>query len=176
MENGRKSSLGYFTVFGGGFALAFGFEKSGLGAIVGEAFSNMSVTSPVLAVAVINTVLTFLTEITSNTAMTNLILPILAEASVSLQIDPRILMIPATLSASCAFMMPIASPTQAIVFGSGYVPIRKMMQAGIWFNISGIMLVTIVFLVLGQMILGIDISIVPEWIELSFKRYYMCIQ
>jgi sodium-dependent dicarboxylate transporter 2/3/5 len=161
----EKVPWGILLLFGGGFALAFGFEKSGLGAVVGEAFAEMDVTNPVLAVAVINTVLTFLTEITSNTAMTNLILPILAEASVSLNIDPRIFMIPATLSASCAFMMPIASPTQAIVFGSGYVPIRKMMQAGIWFNITGIILVTVVFLLLGQMILGIDFSVVPEWVK-----------
>jgi sodium-dependent dicarboxylate transporter 2/3/5 len=164
-EMTEKVPWGILLLFGGGFALAFGFEKSGLGQIVGEAFSKMDVSSPVLAVAVINTVLTFLTEITSNTAMTNLILPVLAEASVSLNIDPRIFMIPATLSASCAFMMPIASPTQAIVFGSGYVPIRKMMQAGIWFNLIGIFLVTLFFLILGQMVLGIDIAVVPEWVN-----------
>lgn len=161
----EKVPWGILLLFGGGFAMAFGFEKSGLNDVVGAAFSTLNVSSPIVAVAVINTILTFLTEITSNTAMTNLILPILGEAAVSLQIDPRILMIPATLSASCAFMMPIASPTQAIVFGSGYVPIRKMMMAGIWFNVLGIILVTTVFLVLGQLILGIDISVVPEWMN-----------
>ena len=161
----EKVPWGILLLFGGGFAMAFGFEQSGLNDVVGAAFSTLNVSSPIVAVAFINTILTFLTEITSNTAMTNLILPVLGEAAVSLQIDPRILMIPATLSASCAFMMPIASPTQAIVFGSGYVPIRKMMMAGIWFNVLGIILVTTVFLVLGQLILGIDISVVPDWMN-----------
>ena len=100
--------------------------------------------------------ITFFTEVTSNTATTTLILPILAEASQALNVDPLLLMIPATLSASCAFMMPVASPTQAIVFGSGYVPIRQMVRAGIWFNLLGILLVSTLFLLLAGPVFGID--------------------
>jgi sodium-dependent dicarboxylate transporter 2/3/5 len=74
-------------------------------------------------------------------------------------------MIPATLSASCAFMMPVASPTQAIVFGSGYVPIKDMVRAGIWFNLLGIVLVVVVFALLAGPTMGIDPSVMPAWAQ-----------
>jgi len=108
-------------------------------------------------------VLTFLTELTSNTATTELVLPILAAAGVALEMDPRALMVPATLSASCAFMMPVASPTQAIVFSSGYVPIKDMVRAGLWFNFLGVALVTLTFALLGNVVMGIDMSTLPAW-------------
>lgn len=92
---------------------------------------------------------------TSNTAITNLILPVIAEAAKAFNMDPRILMIPATLSASCAFMMPVASPTQAIVFGSGYVRMKDMIKAGLWFNLLGIILVSVFFLTWGRFVIGV---------------------
>ncbi|HHG83465.1 MAG TPA: DASS family sodium-coupled anion symporter [Bacteroidetes bacterium] len=158
-----KVPWGILLLFGGGFAIAGGFSASGLSSLVGQTFAEFAVDSPVILVILICFVLTFLTEITSNTATTNLILPILANAGVALNIDPRILMIPATLSASCAFMMPVASPTQAIVFGSGYVKIRQMIFAGIWFNLLGIILVTAVFLLLANVVWGIDLGVMPDW-------------
>lgn len=118
-------------------------------------FEEISITSPIVIVIIVCLVLTFLTEITSNTATTNLLLPILAKASAVLGIDPRYLMIPATLSASCAFMMPVASPTQAIVFGSGHVKIKQMIKAGVLFNILGIIIVTGIFFLLGKYVFGI---------------------
>ncbi len=154
-EDTLKVPWGILLLFGGGLALAGGFQLSGLGQLVGEGFSQWQVQSTTVAVFSVSFVLTFLTEITSNTAITNLILPILAEASKALQIDPRLLMIPATLSASCAFMMPVASPTQAIVFGSGYVSIKDMIKGGLWFNFIGIFLVSVIFLVWGRFVLGI---------------------
>jgi len=150
-----KVPWGILLLFGGGLALAGSFQLSGLGEIVSNGFSQMQVQSPTFAVFSVSFVLTFLTEITSNTAITNLILPIIAEASRALQIDPRLLMIPATLSASCAFMMPVASPTQAIVFGSGYVKIKDMVKGGLLFNFIGIILVSVIFLVWGRFVLGI---------------------
>jgi sodium-dependent dicarboxylate transporter 2/3/5 len=81
----------------------------------------------------------------------------LAKASAVLGLDPRILMIPATLSASCAFMMPIASPTQAIVFGSGHVKIKQMIRAGILFNLLVVVIVTTVFYLLAKFVFGIAI-------------------
>jgi len=150
-----KVPWGILLLFGGGMALAGGFQLSGLGEIVSNGFSQMQVQSPTVAVFSVSFVLTFLTEITSNTAITNLILPIIAEASKALDIDPRLLMIPATLSASCAFMMPVASPTQAIVFGSGYVKIKDMVKGGLLFNFIGILLVSVIFLVWGRFVLGI---------------------
>ncbi len=150
-----KVPWGILLLFGGGLALAGGFQLSGLGEVVSSLFANTQVNSPTIAVFSVSFVLTFLTEITSNTAITNLILPIIAEASKALDIDPRLLMIPATLSASCAFMMPVASPTQAIVFGSGYVKIKDMVKGGLLFNFIGILIVSLIFLVWGRFVLGI---------------------
>ena len=153
----RELPWGILLLFGGGFAIAGGFNSSGLSTIIGNVIANIGIDSPILIIIIVCTVLTFLTEITSNTATTNLILPILAKASAVLGLDPRILMIPATLSASCAFMMPIASPTQAIVFGSGHVKIKQMIRAGILFNLLGIVIVTGVFYLLAKFIFGIVI-------------------
>ena len=153
----RELPWGILLLFGGGFAIAGGFNSSGLSTIIGEIIANIGINSPIAIVIIVCFVLTFLTEITSNTATTTLILPILAKASAVLGLDPRVLMIPATLSASCAFMMPIASPTQAIVFGSGHVKIKQMIRAGILFNLLGIIIVTGVFYLLAKFVFGIDI-------------------
>jgi sodium-dependent dicarboxylate transporter 2/3/5 len=162
-DTARRVPWGILLLFGGGFALAGGFVSSGLSATIGEAIAGLRGVPTILVIVIVATVLTFLTELTSNTATTNLVLPILAQAAVALALDPRLLMIPATLSASCAFMMPVASPTQAIVFGSGYITIRQMVRAGIWFNLLGIALVTLVFVLLGAPLLGVDMNAVPAW-------------
>jgi len=146
---------GILLLFGGGFALAAGFQQSGLSAVVGASLGGLAGLPEPVLVAVVSLVMTFLTELTSNTATTTLVLPILADAAGTLGVDPRVLMVPATLSASCAFMMPVASPTQAIVFGSGYVTIRQMVRAGIWFNLLGVVLVTVLFVGLGPWVFGL---------------------
>ena len=148
---------GILLLFGGGFALAGGFENSGLSTVIGNAFNNVNINSPLFLIIIVCLVLTMLTEFTSNTATTNLVLPILAKASIVLGVDPRILMIPATLSASCAFMMPVASPTQAIIFGSGRVPIKEMVRAGILFNLLGVVVVSAVFYLLANFVFGIKL-------------------
>jgi len=148
---------GLLLLFGGGFALAHGFSTTGLSAEIGGGLTALAGLSPPLLVGLVSLVLTFLTELTSNTATTTLVLPILADGSTALGVDPRVLMIPATLSASCAFMMPVASPTQAIVFGSGYVSIRQMVRAGIWFNLFGVIWVTVYFVLVGTRVFGIEL-------------------
>ncbi|MEZ4922503.1 MAG: SLC13 family permease [Crocinitomicaceae bacterium] len=137
-------------LFGGGFAIAGGFELTGLDHLIEQVFEHFPVMSPLLILGIIALFVTFFTELTSNTAVTNLILPILATAAIVMHIDPKLLMIPATLSASCAFMMPIASPTQAIVYGSGYVSIKEMMKTGVWFNLLGVILILILFSFISQ--------------------------
>jgi sodium-dependent dicarboxylate transporter 2/3/5 len=159
----RGVPWGLLLLFGGGFALADGFKLSGLSESIGGAFVYLRGAPDLLVIAIVCLVLTFLTELTSNTATTALVLPILAQAGVALEIDPRALMIPATLSASCAFMMPVASPTQAIVFGSGYVPLRQMIRCGIWFNLFGVILVTLLFAVLGGGAFGFEAGTLPDW-------------
>lgn len=162
-EDARQVPWGMLLLFGGGFALAAGFRSSGLSEWLGTQFEGLRGQSPTVVMVVVCGALTFLTELTSNTATTEMVLPILAAAGTTLGTDPRYLMIPATLSASCAFMMPVASPTQAIVFGSGHVPIRDMIRAGIWFNVLGVLLVALGFALLAGPIMGIDPSVLPAW-------------
>lgn len=154
-EDVQTLPWGMLLLFGGGFALAGGFETTGLSNLLGNVIGNLSFSHPLVAIMVVCVLLTFLTEFTTNTATTTLILPILAKASVLLGIDPRALMIPATLSASCAFMTPIASPTQTIIFGTGEVSIKQMMRAGIFFNIIGVFIVSVVFYFLSGWVFGI---------------------
>jgi sodium-dependent dicarboxylate transporter 2/3/5 len=154
---------GMLFVFGGGFALATGFQTSGLSAWLGERLAALHGIPPFALMVVVCVALTFLTELTSNTATTQMVLPVLAAAATAAGTDPRALMIPATLSASCAFMMPVGSPTQTIVFGTGLVPMRDMVRAGIWFNVLGVLLVALLFGLLGGPAMGIDVGILPAW-------------
>jgi sodium-dependent dicarboxylate transporter 2/3/5 len=154
---------GMLLLFGGGFALAAGFQASGLSAWLGEQLGALEGAPLPLVVAVVCFSLSFLTELTSNTATTEMVLPVLAAAGVAMGVDPRALMVPATLSASCAFMMPVATPTNAIVFGSGWVPIRSMVRAGFLLNLIGVVLVTLTFLALGRAAMGVQLDASPEW-------------
>ncbi|MCF7824737.1 MAG: DASS family sodium-coupled anion symporter [Candidatus Marinimicrobia bacterium] len=150
-------------LFGGGFALAKGFQVTGLSTLIGNEFAGLAGMSPIIMVLFVCFGLTFLTELTSNTATTEMILPILASVGFAMQTNPLILMIPATLSASCAFMMPVATPPNAIVFGSGRVKISEMAKAGLLINLIGILVITIYFYTIGADLMGIDLSVFPEW-------------
>ncbi|MEZ5357513.1 MAG: SLC13 family permease [Candidatus Zixiibacteriota bacterium] len=158
-----RLNWGIVILFGGGFALAAGFEQSGLAAYLGNQLSGLHGMSPLLIVIITCTLLTFLTELTSNTATTQIFLPILASLAVAIGINPLLLMIPATLSASCAFMLPVATPPNAIVFGTGEVQIQDMMKTGIIMNIIGVFLITALIYLLGLHVFGIDLSSVPAW-------------
>ncbi len=150
-------------LFGGGFALAKGFQVTGLSEIIGSKFKDLAGTSPYLMITLTCSSITFLTELTSNTATTEMILPILASVSVAMKTNPLLLMIPATLSASCAFMMPVATPPNAIVFGSGKIRIIDMVKAGIFINLLGILAIGIIFYTFGTVIFSIDPAVIPEW-------------
>lgn len=154
---------GILLLFGGGFALAAGFASSGLSNAIGGALSGLRGLPPWGLVLIVSTVMTFLTELTSNTATANLVLPIVGKAAVIMGVDPRVLMVPATLSASCAFMMPVATPTNAIVFGTGHITIPQMVRAGFWLNLMGIALITAFFFLLGTSALDIAPSVIPAW-------------
>jgi len=150
-------------LFGGGFALASGFQSTGLAGYVGGQFAGLEGTSPPLMVAGVCAILTFLTELTSNTATTELVLPILASAATTVGIHPLMLMVPATLAASCAFMMPVATPPNAVIFGSGRVRIAEMAKVGLVLNLIGVVTITAVFYVLGVVVFGIEPGVLPDW-------------
>ncbi len=151
-------------LFGGGFALASGFQSSGLSTLIGENFTGIGHLHPIVMVFIIAATMTFLTEVTSNTATTQMILPILASVAVNIKMNPLLLMIPAALSASCAFMMPIATPPNAIVFGSGRIKIAEMARTGLLINIIGIILITLLYFI-GPAIFDIDPNVFPDWAQ-----------
>jgi sodium-dependent dicarboxylate transporter 2/3/5 len=150
-------------LFGGGFALAKGFQVSGLSIWVGSYFENLGDAPRPLIVAVITATITFLTELTSNVATTEMLLPLLASVAKSAGIHPLILMVPAAVAASCAFMMPVATPPNAIVFASDRIRIGQMVKAGIIINLISIVVITCVFLLIGPGVFGIDPEAVPDW-------------
>ena len=107
--------------------------------------------------------MTFLTEFTSNTATTEMLLPVVAGLSQQISINPLLLMIPVTLAASMAFMFPIATPPNAIVFGTGRLTMKQMAKTGIILNIVAIIILTVFTYFWGTLVFGIDTGIFPEW-------------
>jgi sodium-dependent dicarboxylate transporter 2/3/5 len=149
-------------LFGGGFALAGGFLESGLSDWFGVQMSGLEAFSPGLLIGSICFVITFLTELTSNTATAEMILPILAALGKAIGRNPLLLMVPATLASSFAFMMPVATPPNAILFGTKRLRIMDMAKIGFFINILGIIILTLGILLLGPM-LGIDLNEMPDW-------------
>lgn len=117
-------------LFAGGIAIAKGFVASGLSDMMGEWLSGMTHLPIILVILTICLTVTYLTEITSNTATATLLMPILAAAAISAGLDPAIFMIPAAMAASCAYMLPVATAPNAIAFGTGEFEIRDMVREG----------------------------------------------
>jgi sodium-dependent dicarboxylate transporter 2/3/5 len=162
-----KLPWGIVILFGGGFALAAGFEQSGLSNWLGGQLVGFGQYPPVLIIIVVCLMMTFLTELTSNTATTQMILPILASLAVAIKINPLMLMIPATLSASCAFMLPVATPPNAIIFGSGRITVNQLVKTGILLNFIGVVIITLAIYLLGRYVFNIDLSQFPDWAYLQ---------
>jgi sodium-dependent dicarboxylate transporter 2/3/5 len=136
-------------LFGGGFALAAGFKNSGLSTWLGERLEGLGSLPPILIVCCICLFVTFLTELTSNTATAQILLPILAALAVSMKVNPLLLMIPGTLSCSFAFMLPVATPPNAIVFGTERLRVSDMARMGVVLNLIGAIVVTIAVFLLN---------------------------
>lgn len=142
-EEAVKLPWGILLLFGGGLAIANGFKTSGLAAWIGTQLSYLNGINLVLILVTLVAAINFLTEITSNLATTSMMLPILAPLGLSIGIHPFILMAACTISASCAFMLPVATPPNAIVFGSGYLKIKDMARVGIWMNIVAVIIISL---------------------------------
>ncbi len=165
-QTAARVPWGVLLMFGGGLALARGMTSSGLASYLGEQFGHgLQGISPLLMATSTALAMTFLTELTSNLASTSMSLPILATVAVNVGCDPRLLMIPATLSASCAFMLPVATPPNAIIYASGRVRLVDMVKAGLMMNLIGVVLVVFVVFLLGNFALGIDLQELPAWAE-----------
>ena len=159
-----KLPWGILLLFGGGMALAAGFKDSGLALWIGTQMTLLDGVSLFLLVFILIASVNFLTEITSNLATTAMLLPILYPMAMTIDVHPFILMVSATVAASCAFMLPVATPPNAVVFGSGYLRIPDMVRVGIWMNILSIILLTLFVFFLLPYLWDFDplVFIIPE--------------
>jgi sodium-dependent dicarboxylate transporter 2/3/5 len=138
-----KLPWGLLILFGGGLSLAAALDSTGFSQFLGGSASVLAALPTILVVALVVVMMIFLTEMTSNTATTATLIPVLYAVAVGLGINPFMLILPAGIAASCAFMLPVATPPNAIVFGSGMVTIPQMSRAGLLMNILGIVLITL---------------------------------
>lgn len=142
-EMARDIPWGVILLFSGGMVLAEGFRSSGLSESLAGVFGGIGMLPVILLIAAVAFFMTFLTEVTSNTASTALMMPVLAAAAVATDVEPALLMLPAALSASCAFMLPVATGPNAVIFGSGKFTVARMAREGLALNLIGVVVVTI---------------------------------
>ena len=139
-----KLPWGILILFGGGMAIASAFGKSGLALWIADLLQNLNDVSLFLIILIIVTSINLLTEVTSNMATTAMLLPVLVTIALAIDVHPYFLLVAATLAASCAFMLPISTPPNAVVFGSGFLKIEDMFKKGVWMNLISIITITLV--------------------------------
>lgn len=162
-EDAKKLPWGILILFGGGLALAKGFTTTGLGTYIANQLEVLlGDASPLVIVMSTVGFITALTEVSSNTATISVSLPIMASLSQAIEVHPLLLLIPTTLAASCAFMLPVSTPPNAIVYGSGRVPIMKMVIAGFWLDVLSVLLLTLFVYTLGHLTFGV-LGPFPAW-------------
>ena len=142
-ETAVRIPWGIIILLGGGISLAMAISGNGVSELLASYLSGMGTVHPLLMSVAVVTFIIFLTELTSNTATTTALVPMFAAMAVGLNIAPVSIILPATIAASCAFMLPVATPPNAIIFGSGKLHIPQMAKAGIWINLTGIVVITI---------------------------------
>ncbi|MFK7953347.1 MAG: DASS family sodium-coupled anion symporter [Ekhidna sp.] len=142
-EEAERLPWGVIILFGGGLSLAAAFQSSGLAEWLGMQLVTVQFLPLFIIILIIALAINFLTEVTSNVATASIMLPVLASLADAIGIDPYLLMIPATMAASCAFMLPIATGPNAIVFGSGELEIKDMVKAGVWLNVISSFLISL---------------------------------
>jgi len=157
----EKIPWGVLILFGGGLALAEGFKETGLAEWIGQRLTLIEGVGFFLLLLIIIASVNFLTEVTSNVATASMLLPILASVAIKLDLHPLGIMVGATLAASCAFMLPVATPPNAVVFGSGYLKIKDMVKAGLWLNVLSIILLTLMVYYILPWLWNIDLEAYP---------------
>lgn len=156
---------GILLLFGGGISLAHGFQVSGLAQWLAAQLSGMEGASIIIITLAIVFLAIFLTEVTSNTATATMLMPVMASLAVAVGIHPFASMVTAAVACSFAFMLPVATPPNAIVFGSGHISIPTMARTGIVLNILGIIIVTLATIYLLPLVWDIDLLQVPAWAQ-----------
>lgn len=153
---------GILLLFGGGLAIAAGFGSSGLASWIGGQMSVLEGVNFLLVILLATGMVLFLTEITSNTATATMILPVLASLALALDIHPFVLMVPAAMAANCAFMLPVGTPPNAIIFSTGKIKIIEMVRNGFWLNIIAMLLIVAAVYFLLPMLWGVDLTTYPD--------------
>ena len=163
-QTARKLPWAILLLVGGGFAIARAFDETGLAVWVGDVFARTVQGWPIWAlVAAVCFLLTFLTEFSTNVVVISVMMPVLAAVSLQLDIDPRLIMLPAAASASCAFMLPIGTPPNAIVFSSGVLSMSDMARKGFLLNMIGVVLLTLATVFYLVPHLGLSTGGTPDW-------------
>tara|TARA_S200000501_G_C20862844_1_gene760619 strand:- start:2731 stop:4242 length:1512 start_codon:yes stop_codon:yes gene_type:complete len=156
-----KLPWGILILFGGGMAIASAFGKSGLALWIADLLQNLDNVSLFLIILIIVTSINLLTEVTSNMATTAMLLPVLVTIALAIEVHPYFLLISATLAASCAFMLPISTPPNAVVFGSGFLKIEDMFKKGVWMNLISILIITLVVYFILPYVFDMSAQMIP---------------
>lgn len=162
-DDTAKIPWGILVLLGGSLALAEGVGHSGLADWAGAQLGFLRGVSPFVAICAVCALMIWMTEFTSNTATTTLVMPVLAATAGALEVDPLLLMLPATFAASCAFMLPTATAPNAIIFASGHVSLPQMFLAGIGLNVLGIGVLTAMLYLIGVPVFDISLAGPPDW-------------
>lgn len=150
-------------LFGGGLAIANGFAQTGLAAYIASLLTGLDGLNLTIFIAAVVWLTTLLTESTSNTATATLLVPIMGAAAIALGVHPFATIVGAAVAASFAFMLPVATPPNAVVFGSGCISVGQMVKTGIWLNILGTVMITVFVIYLLPVVWGIDLHTLPDW-------------
>ena len=161
-EDAVKLPWGILILFGGGMAIAAGFGGSGLAEWIGTQMALLKNMPLIVLVFLLVLFVNLITEVTSNMALTAMFLPVLAPLALVMDVHPFLLMVGATAASTCAFMLPISTPPNAVVFGSGYLKIPDMAKTGFWLNILSVILIALVTYFLLPLLWGFDATHFPE--------------
>ncbi|MED4159048.1 SLC13 family permease [Shouchella clausii] len=158
----RDIPWGVLLLFGGGLAIAAGFQSSGLSVWLGEQLTVLDGLHMLLIIGGATLLIMMLTEITSNTATATMIMPVLAALAVAINVHPFALMAPCAIAANCAFMLPVGTPPNAIIFGTGKLKIIEMVRAGFWLNVFSTILIVLAVYMYLPIVFDIDLSVFPD--------------
>lgn len=163
-ETAKRAPWDVFLLFGGGLSLASAIGAHGVAEWLGTMFEGAEAIPLLLLVAFICAFILLLTELTSNTATAATFLPVIAAVAISIGENPLLLLIPAAMAANCAFMLPVGTPPNAIVFGSGRIALPDMAKVGLWLNLSFVVLIVLVTYALGPLVFDLEPGVQPDWV------------
>lgn len=163
LEQAKKLPFEVLILFGGGISLAQAIQKSGLSTFISHSLSSLSDTSLLSVVLLVSVVAVFATELIGNTALVATLLPIFAPVALAMGENPYLFLLPATLGVSCAFMLPVGTPPNAIVYASGFITTEQMARAGIWLNVLFTLLIIVLVFALAPLVFDVQLGTLPDW-------------